>query len=146
MKRMVMHIVVLAVILLLAASATTIALARPNDKVSGEGNIYGNEFKFTAMGDNGIFKGNLNYKTNDINLQSIKITDLNINSDTSAQIEGTATVNGNEGYTFFVFVADNGEPGVNDVFYIEIYGPGPTVYKGGNPSGGIDSGNINIKK
>ena len=39
----------------------------------------------------------------------------------SAIFEGTAKVNGEEGFKFIVSVEDNGEPGTNDRFQIEIW-------------------------
>src|SRR5262249_7942799 len=73
------------------------------------------------------FTGNLEFqdKTNGINLHSTAITRVSINADgVHASFQGTATVNGRAGYSFTVFVEDNGEPGAGkDRFRIQISGP-----------------------
>ncbi len=55
----------------------------------------------------------------------------------SRHIEGTAQVNGVDGYTFTVVVTDNGDPGTNDTFAIQI----SNGYQASGPLGG---GNIQL--
>ncbi len=53
------------------------------------------------------------------------------------EIDGTAEVNGQSGFTYRVIVADNDQPGVNDSFWIQVWGPNAYSYSaGGNLGGG----------
>lgn len=64
-----------------------------------------------------------------------------------ARFTGPCTVNHTSGYSFIVWVADEGEPGKNDQFYIDIVGPGGFHYEA--PQGSeveLLSGNIQIHK
>lgn len=56
----------------------------------------------------------------------------------TATIEGEATVNGESGYTFTVWVADRGEPGREDTHRIQIRDPqgNPILDEGGRLAGG----------
>ena len=66
-----------------------------------------------------------------------------------ATIRGTATVNGVSGYTFTVYVQDNGEPDRNDRFRIVLSGPGDFAYDSLDYAllgGLLDSGNIQVHK
>jgi hypothetical protein len=83
--------------------------------------------------------GNLEYqdKSKDINLHSISITSLTIDGNT-ARFEGTATINGEGEYSFAVTVEDNGEPGNEDRFNINI----PELDY--NVGGAINNGNIQV--
>jgi hypothetical protein len=62
---------------------------------------------------------------------------------TSATFTGDCTINHQSGYTFEVYVEDNGEPGKSDVFMIWLFDQSHnTVYQGaGDP---IHNGNIQI--
>ena len=66
--------------------------------------------------------GNLEfqYQLEGINLKSTTIDWVGINS-TSAEFQGTGTLNGEGVYTFRVRVTDNGEPGTEDHFDIKIW-------------------------
>ena len=58
-----------------------------------------------------------------------------------------ATVNGVAGYTFTVFVEDNGEPGRNDKFRVQITGPQGYFYDSALYAlnlGLLDTGNIQV--
>lgn len=55
----------------------------------------------------------------------------------SRHIEGTAQVNGVDGYTFTAVVTDNGDPGTNDTFAIQIS-------NGYQASGALGGGNIQL--
>lgn len=48
------------------------------------------------------------------------VTAYTITGPTSRRIEGTARINGQDGFTYTVDVADNGEPGVDDTFAIML--------------------------
>ncbi|NMX21641.1 hypothetical protein C5S30_04245 [ANME-1 cluster archaeon GoMg4] len=69
----------------------------------------------------------------DLNLHSESIDTLTI-SGTTSTFSGTATVNGESGYWFEVYVEDNGKSG--DVFQITITGPDVDYYAGGELAGG----------
>lgn len=95
--------------------------------------------------DTSEFKGQLQFsdKSEGIKLHSDSMTALSIDpTGTKAVFKGTATVNGEPGYTFKVVVEDNGEPGKNDSFLIVIKdSTDTTIYlRGGN----LDKGNIQI--
>ncbi|OLB16178.1 MAG: hypothetical protein AUH12_07320 [Gemmatimonadetes bacterium 13_2_20CM_69_8] len=55
---------------------------------------------------------------------------------TMRRITGTAEVNGLSGFTYQVDVADNGEPGRDDTFAIQLSGAGYSYRAGGTLSGG----------
>ena len=85
-----------------------------------------------------------------ISLASTSISYLRVEADgIHAKIQGTATVNGVSGYTFTVYLEDNGEPGRNDKFHIVLTGPGGFAYDSldfallGDL---LDSGNIQVHK
>jgi hypothetical protein len=56
---------------------------------------------------------------------------------TTRHIEGTAQVNGQDGFTYQVDVADNGEPGGSDTFTLQLSG-------GYGASGPLAGGNIQL--
>jgi hypothetical protein len=66
------------------------------------------------------------------------VTNYGIISANTRQIDGTAEVNGQSGFTYRVVVADNDQPGVNDFFSIKLFNSnGNLVYSaGGNLGGG----------
>jgi len=78
------------------------------------------------------YTGNLEYhdKARGYNLHSTSITLIIIDPDgVHGMFQGTATLNGIAGYTFTVWVEDNGEPGsLVDRFRIQISGPGGFAY------------------
>jgi VCBS repeat-containing protein len=78
------------------------------------------------------YTGSLQYhdKALGYNLHSTSITLIRIDPDgVHGMFQGTATLNGVAGYTFTVWVEDNGEPGsLVDRFRIEINGPGGFHY------------------
>jgi hypothetical protein len=67
--------------------------------------------------------GNLEfiYQAGDIDLHSTGMDWLVIQSATKVRFKGLATINGEGPYTFKVTAEDNGEPGTNDTFQIEIW-------------------------
>src|SRR5262249_16598166 len=86
-----------------------------------------------------------------IQVDSSSISYLRVEADgIHATIRGTARVNGVGGYSFTVYVEDNGEPGVNhDKFRIVITGPGGFAYDSLDYAllgGLLDSGNIQVHK
>jgi hypothetical protein len=78
-----------------------------------------------------------------IKVKSETITTLTI-SGNNATFTGTATVNGISGYTFTVYVEDNGEPGwkKGDYFDLSIFDPAGSEYYAAN--GTLEKGNIQI--
>jgi hypothetical protein len=66
------------------------------------------------------------------------VTNYSIISANTRQIDGTAEVNGQSGFTYRVVVADNDQPGVNDFFSIKLFSSnGNLLYSaGGNLGGG----------
>ncbi len=91
----------------------------------------------------GAFWGHLVYIDHGPNGPHVKgtgVTAYTIVSTTARHIEGTAAVNGQDGFTYQVDVADNGEPGTNDTFAVQVSGPGYS-YKAGSTLGG---GNIKL--
>ncbi len=94
--------------------------------------------------------GNLEfqYKVGNINLKSTTM-DWMVISATKVRFKGVATINGSGSYTFKVTAEDNGEPGTNDTFKIEIWmGPVDTENSPPNPKhmthGTLGGGNIQI--
>jgi hypothetical protein len=117
-------------------------------KVTGGGSISlekgkGSNFGFVVNSDASTTpKGSLEFqsKIDNINLHSTGFYSLSVYSPTLAIFSGTATINGDSGHTFKVTIEDNGEPGKNDKFSIEI--DGGTYSK----SGTLTAGNIQIHK
>ena len=64
-----------------------------------------------------------------------------IEGTTTRHIEGTAQINGQDGFTYKVDVADNGEPGRDDTFAIELWKGMSKVY---SASGTLGGGNIQL--
>lgn len=71
---------------------------------------------------NGGFWGHLEYKDHGTggSVHGTGVTAYTVTGPTSRHIEGTAEVNGQPGFTYEVDVADNGEPGRNDTFAIQL--------------------------
>ena len=65
------------------------------------------------------------------------VTAYKIVNATTRHIEGTAQVNGQDGFTYQVDVADNGEPGRNDTFALSLS-------SGYSASGTLSGGNIQL--
>ena len=65
------------------------------------------------------------------------VTAYTVVSTTSRHIEGTAEVNGQDGFTYQLDVTDNGEPGSNDIFTIQLS-------NGYGASGNLRGGNIQL--
>jgi hypothetical protein len=118
-------------------------------KVSGKGAIGGTtDFDFKVQSKDGIsFSGSLEYddKSNKIKLDSISITSLSVDSSNSkANFSGNAKLNEKSGYTFNVYVEDNGKSGKNDFFSIKIFdSAGSTIYEKSNK---LTEGKIQIQK
>ncbi len=94
-------------------------------KVTGGGGVGDSKFAFVAKSKDGkSFSGNLEFKDkpNKITLKSDSITSLSVDpTGKTATFSGTGTVGDKSGYVFKVSIADNGEPGKNDVFSITIF-------------------------
>ena len=70
-------------------------------------------------------------------VESLSITDYVVVDANTRRIEGAAEVDGVSGFTFIVEVTDNGEPGTNDEFSIEL----SNNY---SASGDLQGGNIQL--
>jgi len=85
----------------------------------------------------GQWWGHLTYIDHGPNLKvkGTGVTAYTITNATTRHIEGTAEVNGQDGFTYQVDVADNGEPGRNDTFTLALsngYSATGTPLGGGN--------------
>ena len=108
-----------------------------NDFVTGGGFIL-NKDTFAVAGGmkNGGLWGHLQYidHTAGMKVHGTGVTAYEVTGATSRHIEGTAEVNGVPGFTYQVDVADNGEPGRSDTFWLRLssgYTSGPATL-GGN--------------
>lgn len=90
---------------------------------------------------NNKFWGHLSYNdhTNGVKVKSSSVTAYIVIDAVTRQIEGVASVNGSGSFTYKVVVVDNGEPGRNDSFSIELS-------NGYNASGALKGGNIQLHK
>jgi hypothetical protein len=85
--------------------------------------------------------GHLNYidHGNGMHVKATGITGYTVVNTTTRRITGTAEINGQSGHTFVVIVSDNGEPGVNDTFSINLS-------NGYAAAGMLGGGNIQLHK
>lgn len=90
---------------------------------------------------NNEFWGNLSYNdhNNGVKVKSTSVTAYIVIDSVTRQIEGVAKVNDGGSFTYKVVVVDNGEPGRNDSFSIELS-------NGYSASGALHGGNIQIHK
>jgi hypothetical protein len=88
---------------------------------------------------NNAFWGHLQYidHGSGMRVHGTGVTAYSVTGTTSRHIEGTAEVNGQPGFTYSVDVADNGEPGRNDTFAIQ-------VSNGYAAGGNLQGGNIQL--
>lgn len=119
-----------------------------SDFVTGGGSIdlhAGQEATFGVSGGikNGKFWGQLSFndhsKENGVKVKSTSVTDYIVIDEVTRQINGVANVNGQGSFTYKVVVVDNGEPGRNDHFSLE-------VSNGYSASGMLRGGNIQLHK
>jgi hypothetical protein len=116
----------------------------PGAKVTGGGSIPGvddkNTFGLTAKVNNaGDPSGNVTYQDHGLGGRTVKstaVTSVTITG-SCANINGTATVDGNGSFGFQVRVCDNGEAGSSDTFSI-------AMSDGYTASGTLSGGNIQI--
>ena len=88
----------------------------------------------------GLFWGHLTYTDHGPSGPRVKgtgVTAYKVVSATTRHIEGTAQVNDQDGFTYQVEVADNGEPGRNDTFTLSLS-------SGYSASGTLSGGNIQL--
>jgi hypothetical protein len=97
--------------------------------------------------NDGTLWGHLEYidhGSNGPKVHGTGVTNYSILSANTRQIDGTAEVNGQSGFTYRVVVADNDQPGVNDFFSIKLFD------SNGNPfypaSGNLGGGEIQLHK
>lgn len=91
---------------------------------------------------NGKFWGQLSYNDhskNGIRVKSTRVTNYIYIDAVTRQIEGVAKINGHGSFTYKVVVVDNGEPGRNDSFSMELS-------NGYSVSGTLKGGNIQLHK
>jgi hypothetical protein len=90
---------------------------------------------------NNKFWGQLSYNdhTNGVKVKSSSVTAYIVIDAVTRQIEGVADINGSGSFTYKVIVVDNGEPGRNDSFSIELS-------NGYSASGTLKGGNIQLHK
>jgi hypothetical protein len=91
------------------------------------------------------FWGNLSYNDhkNNVKVKSTSVTAYIVIDANTRQIEGAAKLNDHTAVTYKVIVVDNGEPGRNDSFSIELSNG---YHASGILSGRLCSGNIQIHK
>ncbi len=149
-----LHITVpgVADVVVSSAHADITCAGQPNctgkDFVTGGGWINGPsgaKANFGVAGGirNGSFWGHLEYidHGNGLKVHGTGVIGYSIVGPTTREIDGTAEVNGQTGFTYKVIVADNGEPGRNDTFSITL-SPPPNGYPGA--SGTLQGGNIQL--
>ena len=98
--------------------------AEVRDFVTGGGYITGTpsgargNFGVAGGIKNGDFWGHLNYIDHGtgMHVKHVTITGYEASGPTERRITGTCTIDGQGGFGFSVFVADNGEPGTSDTF------------------------------
>lgn len=134
--------------LTLLALMAPLAYSCTPGKVTGGGQIalspIAGSFGFNVMykvGDT-VPKGDLEYIDHEtgMNVHAHDMTLLEVyDSNTKAEFWGTCTIDGVSGFTFHVYVEDNGEPGKNDFFKIWLS-------NGYSAGGTLLNGNIQIHK
>ncbi|HKS17377.1 MAG TPA: choice-of-anchor P family protein [Planctomycetota bacterium] len=118
-----------------------------SDRLTGGGFITGTpsgakgNFGVAGGFKNGALWGHLNYIDHGtgMHVKHVTITDYEATSPNERKISGTCEINGQGGFGFSVFAADNGEPGSSDTFNIFL----SNGYSAGGYLGG---GNIQLHK
>ncbi len=147
-----LHVIIngAADVIVSSAQAGLVSATAPScnggDYVSGGGWMTGTpggakgNFAIEAGVANGVYWGHLNYKDQGAGMQ-VKGTGITAYQPgataNSRHIEGTAQINGVDGYTFTIDAADNGEPGSQDTFAISLS-------NGYHASGQLGGGNIQL--
>ena len=113
----------------------------PIFKVTGGGGILGKIVNFGFNADSSL-RGHLNYKDDEeaIHLVSTKILTFLQTGPNEVTFSGTGTI-GNDPVSFEVTVVDNGEPGREDFFRIEITGS-----RNSTRAGTLSRGNIQVHR
>ena len=165
LKRMKKIGISLAVLMLMVLTVLTVspAIACAPGKITGGGHgetllssgVPAGSFGFNVMYSEGdpAPKGELEYidHSTGMNVHGHTMTDLVIWPISNGKkgrwagwFSGECTIDGVSGYTFRVDVEDNGEPGVNDVFWIRIYEGGVMIYQSLSHTTTLLVGNIQI--
>jgi hypothetical protein len=118
-----------------------------DDFVTGGGTIAGSNngkstFGVTGGSKHNNFRGNLSFQDHGrdgIKVKSTSITRYTVIDPVTRRIEGTANINGKGIFAFICIVSDNGEPGTNDFFSLELS-------NGYHASGILSGGNIQLHK
>lgn len=116
-----------------------------SDFVTGGGWIkgsYNDKATFGVSGGikHGDFWGQLSYEDhnkNGVKVKSTSVTGYFVIDAVTRRIEGIAKINGQGSFTYTVVVVDNGEPGRNDSFSLELS-------NGYSASGNLSGGNIQL--
>ncbi len=117
---------------------------KANSDAAGHKKFKNDKATFGVSGGikNGQFWGQLSYndhERNGVKVKSTSVTAYIVLDAVTRQIEGTAKVNGRGSFTYKVIVVDNGEPGRNDVFSLELS-------NGYSVSGTLKGGNIQLRR
>lgn len=116
-----------------------------DDFVTGGGSVSGSTNEKSTFGVSagirneklwGNFSFN-NHRKNGVKVKSTSVTAYTILNALTRQIEGVANVNGKGSFTYKVIVTDNGEPGRQDIFSLELS-------NGYSASGVLEGGNIQL--
>ncbi len=115
------------------------------DFITGGGQITGTpsgnraDFGLAAGTVGNAFWGHLNYvdQTANLHVKATAITAYDLVDAKTRRIQGNAEINGQDGFTFTVEAADNGEPGTSDTFNISL----SSGYQAGGP---LTHGNIQL--
>jgi hypothetical protein len=152
-----LHVIVPGVADVVVASAHADITCPPPGQVSCTGGDFvtgggwiepaGSRDNFAVAGGikNGSNWGHLEYHDHAANGPSVHGTGVTLYTPTglnSRHIEGTAEVNGQPGYTYAVDVTDNGSPGHNDLFRLQL----SNGYTTGQTASNLGGGNIQLHK
>lgn len=127
------------------SSSVVVPPVTGSDFVTGGGWIKGTFSSKATFGvsggiKHGDFWGQLSYDDHDKNgvkVKSSSVTGYYVIDAVTRRIDGIATVNGQGSFTYTVIVVDNGEPGRNDTFSIQLS-------NGYSNSGTLSGGNIQL--
>lgn len=117
-----------------------------DESISGGGWIPGPEdkrsFGFSGGFEDGVLTGHLSFKDHHsgMKVEGLEVTAYGPGaSENSRRIEGTARIDGVDGFTYRIEAADNGEPGDADTFSIDLS-------NGYHADGALGGGNIQLHR
>lgn len=156
-----LHVVVDNVADIVISSASTSVTGCPQVCTKATDRVTGGGFVTTSTGSRGNFGvaggtavkggfwGHLAYVDHGrpVKVHGTGVTAYSVTGPTSRHIEGTATVNGQPGFTYQVDVNDNGEPGRSDTFWLRLAGIDGYRYETASVDGTLlAGGNIQLHK